>query len=29
VDLAVGADGSLYLSDDLQGVVYRITHEAS
>lgn len=29
VDLAVGADGSLYLSDDLQGVVYRITHDAS
>jgi hypothetical protein len=26
VDLAVGGDGSLFLSDDAQGVVYRITY---
>lgn len=26
VDLAVGRDGSLFLSDDFQGVVYRITY---
>jgi len=26
VDVAVGADGSLFVSDDRQGVVYRITY---
>jgi glucose/arabinose dehydrogenase len=26
VDLAVAADGSLFLSDDRQGVVYRISY---
>lgn len=29
VDLAVGPDGSLFLSDDAQGVVYRITYRGS
>jgi len=28
VDVAVGVDGSLYVSDDRQGVVYRITYHA-
>jgi glucose/arabinose dehydrogenase len=26
VDVAVGADGSLYVSDDRQGIIYRITY---
>ncbi len=28
VDVAVGADGQLYVSDDRQGVVYRIAHRS-
>jgi glucose/arabinose dehydrogenase len=29
VDVAVGPDGALYVSDDFAGAVYRITYDAN